>query len=129
MTTFTPMTIQRLAAHLADEADAERRWSLLLEFLEEYEHEPANQRRPLVEAEPARTNDAHWDALLAGVAEWLAARDGFPAPSWVGAPERTLAEPWSPHELASLRRLAADNAPQELRRHGVLIDPYDLARA
>ena len=35
MTTFTPMTIQRLAAHVDDEADAERRWSLLLEFLEE----------------------------------------------------------------------------------------------
>lgn len=35
MTTFTPMTIQRLAAHVADEADADRRWSLLVEFLEE----------------------------------------------------------------------------------------------
>jgi len=129
MTTFTAMTIQRLAAHVADEADAERRWSLLLEFLEEYEHEPASRRRPLVEAEPARTGDAHWDALLAGIAEWLAARDGVSAPPWVGSPERTLAEPWSPHELASLRRLAADNAPPEIRRHGVLIDPYDLVRA
>ncbi len=67
MATFTPMTIQRLAAHMADEADAERRWSLLLEFLEEYEHEPASPRRLLVEAEPATTNDAHWDALLAGI--------------------------------------------------------------
>lgn len=129
MTTFIPMTIQRLAAHVADEADAERRWSLLLEFIEEYEHEPASRRRPLVEVEPATTNDPHWDALLAGIAEWLAARDGFPAPSWVASPERTLSEPWSPHQLASLRRLAADNAPQEIRRHGVLIDPYDLARA
>lgn len=129
MTIFTPMTIQRLAAHLAEEADADRRWSLLLEFLEEYGHEPASRRQLLVEVEPARTNDAHWDALLAGIAEWLAARDSFPAPSWVGTPERTLAEPWSPHELASLRRLAADNAPPEIRRHGVLIDPYDLARA
>ncbi len=129
MTTFTPMTIQRLSAHVAVEADADRRWSLLLEFLEEYEHEPATDHPSLVKAEPARTGDACWDALLAGIAEWLAARGGFPAPSWVGTPERTLAEPWSPHQLASLRRLAADNAPQELRRHGVLIDPYDLARA
>lgn len=128
MTSFTPMTIQRLATHVSD-ADAERRWSLLLEFLEEYEQEPASRHRPLVETEPATTNDAHWDALLAGIAEWLAARDGFPSPAWVDAPGRTLTEPWSPHELASLRRLAADNAPQELRRHGVLIDPYDLARA
>lgn len=129
MTTFSPMTIQRLAAHVADEADADRRWSLLLEFLEEYEHEPASRRRPLVEAEPATTQDAHWDALLAGIVEWLAARDGFTAPSWTAMPERTLTELWSPHALASLRRLAADNAPREIRRHGVLIDPYDLARA
>jgi len=129
MTTFTPMTIQRLAAHVADEADADRRWSLLLEFLEEYEHEPPTSRRSLIEAEPARTGDVRWDALLAGIAEWLAARDSVPAPTWVGLPERTLPEPWSPHGLASLRRLAADNAPPEIRRHGVLIDPYDLARA
>lgn len=129
MTAFAPMTIQRLAIHVADEADADRRWLLLLEFLEEYEHEPAADHRSLVEAEPAMTGDAHWDALLAGIAEWLAARGNFPTPRWAGTPERTLAERWSPHSLASLRRLAADNAPPEIRRHGVLIDPYDLARA
>lgn len=129
MTAFTPMTIQRLAAHVADEADPDRRWSLLLEFLEEYEHEPATSQRSLVEAEPAKTGDARWDALLAGIAEWLAARGRFSVPTWVGSPERTLGEPWSPHGLAALRRLAATNAPPELRHHGVLIDPYDLARA
>lgn len=129
MTPFTPMTIQGLAAHVAHEADADRRWSLLLEFIEEYEHEPAPRRPSLVEVEPGGTNDVHWDALLAGIAEWLAARDGFPAPSWVGTPDRTLGDPWSPHRLASLRRLAASHAPPEIRRHGVLLDPYDLARA
>jgi hypothetical protein len=129
MTTFIAMTIERLAAHMAGEAEADRRWSLLLEFLEEYEHEPLNRRPALVEEEPGATNDLHWDALLAGIAEWLAARDGFGAPPWVGAPERTLSDPWNPYGLASLRRLAADHAPPEIRRHGVLIDPYDLARA
>ncbi len=129
MTTFTPMTIQHLAAYLADEPDADRRWLLLLEFLEEYEHEPVTGHRTLVEAEPPGTGDARWDALLAGITEWLAARDSYPAPTWVAKPERTLGQPWSPHRLASLRRLAADNAPPEMRRHGVLIDPYDLARA
>ncbi len=129
MTTFAAVTIERLAAHVAQEADADRRWSLLLEFIEEYEHEPAPRRPSLVEVEPGGTNDAHWDALLAGIAEWLAARDGFSAPSWVGTPERTLGDPWSPYELASLRRLDANHAPPEMRRHGVLLDPYDLARA
>ncbi|MDQ6785150.1 MAG: hypothetical protein M3063_17295 [Actinomycetota bacterium] len=123
------MTIQRLAIHVVDEVDADRRWLLLLEFLEEYEHEPATGHRSLIEPEPGRTGDPRWDALLAGIAEWLAAKGSFPAPPWATTPERTLAEPWSPHALASLRRLATDNAPPEIRRHGVLIDPYDLARA
>ena len=129
MTTFSPLTIQRLATHVAAEVNADRRWLLLLEFLEEYRHEAVTRHRSLVDAEPTTTGDAHWDALLAGITEWLAALDDFPAPAWVGTPERTLTEPWSPHRLASLRRLAADNAPPEIRRHGVLIDPYDLARA
>lgn len=129
MTTYAAMTIQRLAHHLSDEADADRRWMLLLEFLEEYRHEPLPARRTLIETEPATTGDARWDALLAGIAEWLAAQDTSPPPPWTAMPERTLNEPWSPHHLASLRHLAADNAPPEIRRHGVLIDPYDLARA
>jgi hypothetical protein len=129
MRAFAPLTIERLAAYVAEETDTDRRWLLLLEFLEEYEHEPTATRPSLVEVEPAILGDGHWGALLAGVAEWLAARDGFAAPPWVHGPQRTLGEQWCPHTLASLQRLATDNAPPEIRRHGVLIDPYDLARA
>lgn len=129
MGTFAPMTIGHLGAHVGDVADADRRWLLLLEFLEEYEHEPPSARRSLLEAEPPGTGDDRWDALLAGVAEWLAARDGFAAPDWVHAAARTLAASWCPYALASLQHLASQNSPPELRRHGVLIDPYDLARA
>jgi hypothetical protein len=35
---FGPMTIEHLAADVAEEADADRRWRLLLEFLEELLH-------------------------------------------------------------------------------------------
>ena len=128
MRTFAPMTMEHLGDHVAGEAEADRRWLLLLEFLEEYEHEPTPTRQSLVEAEPAIVDD-RWGALLAGVAEWLAARDGFAAPRWVHTPNRTLSDAWCPYTLASLQRLAADNSPPEMRRHGVLIDPYDLARA
>ncbi len=129
MRTFAPMTINRLGAHLREVADADRRWLLLLEFLEEYEHEPSPARPALLHAEPPGTGDDRWDALLAGVAEWLAGRAGFAAPDWVQTPGRTLSAPWCPYGLASLQRLATQNSPPELRRHGVLIDPYDLARA
>ncbi len=129
MRPFAPMTIEHLAAHVAKEIDADRRWMLLLEFLEEYEHEPTPIRRSLIEAEPGTVGDDRWNALLAGVAEWLAVRDDFAPPAWVHAPKRSLSDMWCPHTLASLRRLADDNVPPEIRRHGVLIDPYDLARA
>lgn len=129
LASFSPMTVHRLAALLADESDADRRWLLLLEFLEEYEHAPSTQRARLVRADPPTTGDDHWDALLAGVVEWLAARDELPAPAWVNMPGRILSHPWSPYSLASLQRLAADNAPPEIRRHGILVDPYDLNRA
>lgn len=128
MPTFVPMTIEHLATYLEEATDADRRWLLLLEFLEEYEHEPTSTRRSLVQAEPPTTGDDRWDALLAGVAEWLAARGEFVAPGWVHSPERTLSASWCPYALASLQRLASANAPPEIRRHGVLVDPYDLVR-
>ena len=37
MRTYTPMTINRLGTHLGEVADADRRWLLLLEVLEEFE--------------------------------------------------------------------------------------------
>jgi len=129
MQPFAPMAIGLLAAHLAEVVDADRRWLLLLEFLEEYEHEPVPSRAVLLRAEPPGTGDDHWDALLAGVAEWLATRDDVTAPDWVHSPRRSLSAPWCPYGLASLQRLASQHAPPELRRHGVLIDPYDLARS
>ncbi len=127
MQIFTPMSIDRLGVHLAEAGDPDRRWLLLLEFLEEYEHEQAPTRASLLQPEPPGTGDDRWDALLAGVAEWLANRDGLAAPEWAQT-GKTLAAAWCPYDLVSLQRLAARNAPAELRRHGVLIDPYDLAR-
>ncbi|MGI9121097.1 MAG: hypothetical protein ACR2G7_13425 [Acidimicrobiales bacterium] len=128
MQRFAPMSIDRLGVHLAEAGDGDRRWLLLLEFLEEYEHEPAPTRAALLQPEPPGTGDDRWDALLAGVAEWLSTSEGRAGPDWDRTPRRTLAAPWCPYELASLQRLAGRNAPAELRRHGVLIDPYDLSR-
>ncbi|MGI8537578.1 MAG: hypothetical protein ACR2K2_14090 [Mycobacteriales bacterium] len=51
------MTIDRLGAHLAEVTEADRRWLLLLEFLEEYEHEPTSARAALLQPEPPGTGD------------------------------------------------------------------------
>ena len=86
MQIFTPMSIDRLGVHLAETGDPDHRWLLLLEFLEEYEHEQALTRAALLQPEPPGTGDERWDALLAGVVEWLANRDGLAAPEWARTP-------------------------------------------
>ena len=98
MQIFTSMSIDRLGVHLAEAGDPDRRWLLLLEFLEEYEHEQPPARPALLQPEPPGTGDDRWDALLAGVAEWLAGRDGFAAPTWAHTPGRTLPAAWCPQQ-------------------------------
>ncbi|CAN5116486.1 hypothetical protein BH24ACT1_BH24ACT1_08690 [soil metagenome] len=64
MQIFVPMAIDRLAVHLAEGTDQDRRWLLLLEFLEEYEHEPAEARAALLQPEPPGTGDDQSDGLI-----------------------------------------------------------------
>jgi hypothetical protein len=72
------MTLVRLAG-LLPSGDESRRWRLVAEFLEEYRWESVDSRSALLRDEPASTNDEHWDVMLAGLAEHLAARDGHAA--------------------------------------------------
>jgi hypothetical protein len=48
------------------------------EFLEEYRWEPENVQRSLLRDEPPPAGDERWDALLAALAEHLAARTILP---------------------------------------------------
>ena len=62
-----------MAGRLAREADGKIRWKLVWEFLEEYRWEPDNAQPRLLRDEPSPTGDERWDALLAALAEHLAA--------------------------------------------------------
>lgn len=44
-------------------------------------------------AEPEPTGDSAWDAALAALVDLRLSEEGLPAPSWVDAPSRRLAEP------------------------------------
>lgn len=46
------MTMAKLAAYVAAEADFDARWRLVVEFLKEYHHEPAGKRRQLLADAP-----------------------------------------------------------------------------
>jgi hypothetical protein len=91
---YQPMTIAKLAAFVAAEANFDARWRLVVEFLKEYRHEPTGKRQQLLADAPGPTGDERWDVLLAGLAEHLAMRDGQDAPGWSAS--RSLQRFWFP---------------------------------
>ncbi len=120
---YEPMTLARLGT-LVTGADDSVRWRLVAEFLEEYRWEPAETRSSLIEDEPIRTGDEHWDVFLAALAEHVAARDGHDGPVWAGS--RSLRRFWFPFEGRAARVDAVVHAPASFRRRGVFVARQEL---
>jgi hypothetical protein len=97
------MTLVDLASRLVRTSDSKTRWKLVWEFLEEYRWEPEDVQSSLLRDEPPRTGDERWDALLAALAEHLAAQHDLAPPEW-----------------AEMR---------VLRKHGVYLSARDLEAA
>jgi hypothetical protein len=108
-------------------ADESRRWRLIAEFQEEYRWEPVDARRGLLAAEPSGTGNERWDVFLAALAEYLAARDGQGAPSWVES--RSLRRLWFPFNTRAARVDALVHAPAASRRRGVYVAAQELGVA
>lgn len=49
-----------------------------------------DQQAAVLAVEPPTTGDRRWDALLAGVVEWLAHRQAVRTPAWTAEPDRFL---------------------------------------
>jgi hypothetical protein len=77
--------------------------------------------------EPPPVGDERWDALLAAVAEHLAAKHDLAPPSW--AELRVLERPWFPAALRVQRADALVHAPAAFRKHGVYLSAADLEAA
>ena len=121
------MTLAELAGRLAGTADGKLRWKLVWEFLEEYRWEPATGQPSLLREEPVPIGDDRWDALLAALAEHLAAQHDLAPPEW--AELRVLRRPWFPAELKVQRAEALVWAPAAFRKHGVYLSATDLEAA
>jgi len=124
---YRPMTIADLAGRLARTADAGVRWKLVWEFLEEYRWEARDVQPALLRDVPALVGDERWDALLAALAEHLAAGHDLAPPPW--AESRVLRRPWFPAELKTQRAEALVWAPAAFRKHGVYLSARDLEAA
>ncbi|HEX3489981.1 MAG TPA: hypothetical protein VHU92_11575 [Streptosporangiaceae bacterium] len=121
------MTIADLALHLSRTADDKMRWKLVWEFLEEYRWEPSGVQPSLLRDEPSSLADERWDALLAALAEHLAAQHDLAPPAWTEM--RVLRQPWFPAELKVQRADALVRAPAAFRKHGVYLSAADLEAA
>jgi hypothetical protein len=75
---------------------------------------------------PDSTEDARWDAMIAGLTEQLCLEQGRRCPRWALASDRYLATWWfmSPH--SSLHPSAFVEAPAALANHGVFIHRADF---
>jgi hypothetical protein len=124
---YQPMTIAELAAFIANEADFDTRWRLIVEFLKEYHREPAEERLRLLADAPGPTGDERWDVLLAGLAEHLSMRDGRDAPGWSAS--RGLRRFWFPFDTPGARAQALVHAPAAFRRRGVFVADYEIDAA
>lgn len=127
MASYQPMTVADLAVHLSQTPDEKTRWKTFWEFLEEYRWEPQDIQTALLLDEPPTVGDERWDALLAAVAEHLAAKHDLAPPSW--AELRVLGRPWFPAELRVQRADALVHAPAAFRKHGVYLAAADLEAA
>ena len=127
MAGYRPMTLADLAGYLSRAADDRTRWKLTWEFLEEYRWESSAVQPSLLRDEPPGTGDERWDALLAALAEHLAAQHDLAPPEW--AELRVLQRPWFPAELKAQRADALVRAPAAFRKHGVYLSAADLEAA
>jgi hypothetical protein len=127
VTSYSPMTVADLANRLTRTIDVEVRWKLVWEFLEEYRWEPDEVQLSLLKDEPTPVGDDRWDALLAALAEHLAAQHDVAPPDWTDS--RVLRHPWFPAELEIQRADALVWAPAAFRKHGVYLSAHDLEAA
>jgi hypothetical protein len=109
------------------EPDVKVQWKLVWEFLEEYRWESGEVQLSLLRDEPIPVGDDRWDALLAALAEHLAAQHDVAPPDW--AESRVLRRPWFPAELEIQRADALVRAPAAFRKHGVYLAAHDLEAA
>jgi hypothetical protein len=124
---YRPMTLADLAGRLSGVVEDRTRWKLVWEFLEEYRWEADTAQPGLLADEPEPVGDERWDALLAALAEHLAAKLDLAPPTW--ADLRVLRTPWFPAQLRVQRADALVHAPAAFRKHGVYLSAADLEAA
>jgi len=98
------------------------------DFLDQVSRSTDAELAALIRERPEQTGHREADALLAGVAEHLAAVRGLPCPNWVQEQERFLDRFWFVSEVPGFRALALAQTPIALKRRGILWPSRSLER-
>jgi hypothetical protein len=83
----------------------------------------------MLSTSPASVGDRRYDALLAAIAEYLCARSGMLAPTWVEGEYRFLEQWWFVSGIKSLHADAIAHSPISFARRGVFITAGALTYA
>lgn len=98
------------------------------DFLDQVPRLSADELVVLIRERPEPTGDRHGDALLAGVAEHLAAVRRVPCPQWVRDEERFLDHFWFVSGVPGFRATALAQTPASLKRRGIFWPARSLER-
>jgi len=94
---------------------------LLFGFADDFRGSSRAGRIALIADEPGSTDDARFDAALAGAAEFFAAEGGIPAPAWVNGPARFVEPWWFVASRPAFHAYTLANTPALFARHGAFI--------
>ena len=72
--------------------------------------------------------EPRFDALVAGVVEFVALRSGVDPPAWVDKPARFLDRCWFITEAVGLRAISVSQSPISLKRRGIFWPRRSLVR-
>lgn len=117
-----------LAASGARIAAGEDTLHAVREFLDQVGRCSGDELAGLISERPADTGEARADALLAGIAEHLAATRGLRCPPWVREPHRFLDRFWFVSDVAGFRAIALAQTPVALKRRGIFWPARSLER-
>lgn len=122
-----------LAEAVARIQGGEPREMMLAEFVDSFDLAASDaDRYAAIEREPELTGDGRLDALVGGIAEYLAKQRRLGrVPSWVGGLARRLPEPWFTTSSASpaMREYLTFASPGEFSSRNIFTDEQPLRRA
>lgn len=98
------------------------------DFLDQVDRCGTVQLGALIAERPDDTGDTRADALLAGIAEHIAATRAVRCPVWVHEPGRFLERFWFVSDVVGFRAVAIAQTPMALKRRGIFWPARSLER-